>query len=318
MSPDNTTASFNEENGTLEFHNGIWSMPGLLDGCMIIYDMADLAGKEDVIIVVESVGLGTILGDEYTEAAEGVPAGEVMPECVIAKRIMFVVEQPAPPADPEATAPVTPEIPVDQEVYLGKTGNDLDALAGIGADGFAAAMNEGWNIGWHDTTLEGTAGKIDFDGTAADSTKWHLGTVGTGAFVNGGWCVLLQPTGAGSNAYMYNKIDVPAEGLSQFRIWAGADGVAAVRAVACYKNENGNYVRETLVPVGEAAQFYNAEDGTVRITGAGWTADGIGDGMMIYGMGNLAGKEDVTIFIEALGLEDGVTNSACIKRVIFC
>lgn len=86
----NMTTVFNEEKGTVEFQYGIWSIPDVLDGCMIIYDMADLAGREDVIIIVESIGLGTIFGDEYTEAAEGVPAGEVMPECVIVKRIMFL------------------------------------------------------------------------------------------------------------------------------------------------------------------------------------------------------------------------------------
>ena len=313
---EGSTAFYNEEKGTVEFSEAIENMPGVPDG-MIIYDMADLAGKQDVVIVVESVGLGTVLGDEYTEAAEGVPAGEAMPECVLVKRVMFIVETPAPQPDPDATQPTTPVIPADQEVYLGKTGNDLDALVGIGADGFATAMNEGWNIGWHDTSLEGTAGKIDFDGTAANSTKWHLGTVGDAGFANGGWCVVTNANGAGTNAYMYNKLDVPAEGLGTFRVWVGTLGQGAVRAVACYKNEDGTYSREVLVPIGEAAQFYNAEDGTVRITGADWTANGIGDGMILFGMGNLAGKEDVTIFVESLGIEAGVAYSVCIKRIGF-
>lgn len=323
FTPDNTTAFFDEKTGTLQFSNSNWSMPGLLDGCMIVYDMADLAGKEDVIIVIESVGLGTIFGDEYTEAAEGVPTGEVMPENFFAKRVLFVVEPPAPPVDPDVTQTTSPSIPADQEVYLDKTGNDLDALAGITGDAFADAMNVQWNFGWDGNPV---AGKVDFAGTEADSTEWHLGTVGTASHGDAGWGVELAPAGVGSNAYMYTKLDVPAEGLSQFRIWtailnnpdANRTGNGAIRAVACYKNEDGTYTRQILVPVGEAAKFYNAEDGTTRITAAGdWAVTGIGDGMIIYDMSGLAGKQ-VTIFVEAIGITEGAVDHFIVKRIIFC
>jgi len=324
---EGSTAFYNEEKGTVEFSNAIENMPGVPDG-MIIYDIGELAGKEDVTIVVESVGLGTILGDEFTEAAEGVPAGEAMPECVLVKRVIFIVEPPAPPVDPEATQPVTPEIPVDQEVYNGMTGTALDALATIEGAEFGTYMNETWNFGWHGATPDVTATKVDFAGTAADSKIWHLGAVGTAGHGNAGWGVQLAPTGVGSNAYMYAKLDVPAEGITQFRIWtailenldpaANWSGKGAVRAVACYKNENGNYIRQTLVPVGEAASMFNAEDGTTRITAAGdWTVTGISDGMIIYDLGGLAGKEDVTIFVEALGITEGMTDHFIVKRIMF-
>ena len=317
---EGSTAFFNEENGTVEFSNAMWNMPGTLDGCMIIYDMADLAGKEDVVIVVESVGLGTILGDEYTEAAEGVPAGEVMPECVIIKRVMFIVEKPVEPGPGDGTT-TTPGIPVDQEVYHGMTGNDLDALASIEAGEFGDFMNVHWNFAWDGNPV---AGKVDFAGTAgADSKIWKTGVEGNAAHGDAGWGVQLAPTGVGSNAYLYAKLDVPAEGISQFRIWAAllknADwsGNAAIRVVAAYKDADGNYVREILVPINEAAQFYNEEDGTVRISGNDWGVDGIPDGMMIYGLGNLAGKEDVVIFVEAIGIEDGTTDHVIVKRIMF-
>ena len=71
------------------------------------------------------------------------------------------------------------------------------------------------------------------------------------------------------------------------------------------------------MPINEAAQFYNEADGTVRISGNDWGVDGIPDGMMIYGLGNLAGKEDVVIFVEAIGIEDGITDHVIVKRIMF-
>ena len=324
---EGSTSYFDEETGTVMFSNAVENMPGVPDG-MVIYDMADLAGKEDVIIVVESVGLGTILGDEFTEAAEGVPAGEAMPECILVKRVIFIVEPPAPPVDPDATQPTTPEIPVDQEVHNGLTGIVLDALATIEGGEFRQYMDEIWNFGWHGATPDHTAAKVDFAGNAANPKLWHVGGISNAGHGNAGWGVQLAPTGIGSNAFMYAKLDIPAEGISQFRIWTAilqnADpavnwsGNGAIRAVAAYKNENGNYVRQTLVPVGEAAQFFNAEDGTTRITAAGdWAVTGIGDGMLIYDLGGLAGKEDVTIFVEALGITEGMTDHFIVKRVMF-
>ena len=86
----NLTTIWNEENGTVNFADSLWNIPDVLDGCMLIYDVTPILGRSDVVIVVEAIGLGTVLGDEYTEAAEGVPNGEVMPDVVIVKRIMVL------------------------------------------------------------------------------------------------------------------------------------------------------------------------------------------------------------------------------------
>lgn len=79
-----------QENGSVKFTNANWNMPDTVDGCMLTYDISQLPIGQDVIIMIEGIGLGEILGDEYTEAAEGVPAGQVMPDMVIVKRVMFV------------------------------------------------------------------------------------------------------------------------------------------------------------------------------------------------------------------------------------
>lgn len=86
----NLTTTWNEETGTVNFSNSIWNIPDVLDGCMLVYDVTPILGRSDVVIVVESIGLGNVYGDEYTEAAEGVGNGEVMPDVVIIKRIMFL------------------------------------------------------------------------------------------------------------------------------------------------------------------------------------------------------------------------------------
>ena len=210
---------------------------------------------------------------------------------------------------------------VEQEVYLGMTAAELDALACSEAGEFADYMNVRWNFAWDGNPV---ADKVDFTQNAgADSKIWKIGIVGNSAFGDAGWGVQMAPTGVGSNAFMYTKLDIPAEGISQFRIWAALlknetwSGNAAIRAVAVYKDADGNYVRETLVPINEAAQFYNEADGTVRISGNDWGVNGIPDGMMIYGLGNLAGKEDVVIFVEAIGIEDGITDHVIVKRIMF-
>ena len=210
---------------------------------------------------------------------------------------------------------------VEQDVYLGMTAAELDALACIEAGEFGDYMNVRWNFAWDGNPV---ADKVDFTQTAgADSKIWKIGIVGNSAFGDAGWGVQMAPTGVGSNAFMYTKLDIPAEGISQFRIWAALlknenwSGNAAIRAVAVYKDADGNYVRETLVPINEAIQFYNEEDGTVRISGNDWGVNDIPDGMMIYGLGNLAGKEDVVIFVEAIGIEDGITDHVIVKRIMF-
>ena len=84
------TTEFHEEDGTIRFKNAKWNMPDTLDGCMIKYDISNLPKDQDVIIFIESVGMGNVLGDEYTEAAEGTPAGEVMSDLVVVKRVILV------------------------------------------------------------------------------------------------------------------------------------------------------------------------------------------------------------------------------------
>ena len=77
--------------GSIQFTNATnFTIPHVLDNCMLIYDMSALKGMEDVIIMVENNGIGNVLGTEETEVAEGVPAGQVMPEVIIVKRVMFL------------------------------------------------------------------------------------------------------------------------------------------------------------------------------------------------------------------------------------
>lgn len=84
------TTKYYEEDGTIRFKNANWNMPDTVDGCMITYDISDLPKGQDVIIFIEGVGMGNVLGDEYTEAAEGTPIGEAMSDLVTVKRVMLV------------------------------------------------------------------------------------------------------------------------------------------------------------------------------------------------------------------------------------
>ena len=81
------------EDGYVVFKNASnFNLPGACDPAngMLIYNLDALKGINDVVIVVETAGLGTVLGTEATEAAEGVANGAVMPEMIIIKRIMVI------------------------------------------------------------------------------------------------------------------------------------------------------------------------------------------------------------------------------------
>ncbi len=211
---------------------------------------------------------------------------------------------------------VSQEEPADPVIYNGMTASELDALPTIRADEFDNYMNVVWNFGWDSSSS--VADKVDFAGTAtADSKIWKLGKVGEEGTVlhdNAGWGVMMWTRGTGNIAYMYSKLDVP-ETVNEFRIWAGGlsdvqfSGSGAIRAVAWYKDESGNYVKQVMVPLSGlfvgGATAYHEEDGTFRYSNAqGWTIPDInnGDGMIIYDMGNLRGKTDVVIFVEAIGV----------------
>jgi len=250
-------------------------------------------------------------------------------------------------ADVTLSAKVTQEVPVDPVVYHGMTASELDALPGIKADEFGHYMNVVWNFGWDNNPI---TDKIDFAGTApADSKIWRLGKDGAEGHVihdSAGWGIMMWTHSAGNTAYMYSKLDVP-ENVNEFRIWAAGltneqfSGSGAIRAVAWYKDENGNYVKHVMVPldgliVGDGTAF-NAEDGTITFSNAqGWTIPGInnGDGMLIYDMSALKGKTDVVLFVETIGLGtvlgtadtqaaggvpegDGMPECVIIKRVMF-
>ena len=212
-----------------------------------------------------------------------------------------------------------PTEPADPVVYNGMTASELDAIPCITTEEFQSYMDVTWNFGWEgNATIEHNATKADFDGTApVDSKIWRLGTVGeegTASIINAGWGVQLWTKGAGNVAYMYSKLDVPAT-ATQFRIWAVGltnehwSGSGAIRAVALYKDENGNWVKEILRPIAETftgnkTTVYNEADGTTRFSNAqNWSIPDVQDGcMLIYNMDNLKGREDVVIFVESVGI----------------
>lgn len=251
--------------------------------------------------------------------------------------------QPTDPSKP--TDPSEPPAPV---IYNGMTAAQLDAIPGINAETFQNAMDAGWNFGWEGPgTIEYNATKVDFDGLLPDeSPVWRVGvsSMDNAAAMNAGWGVGLWTSGSDAMAFMYAKVDVP-ETINQFRVWAVGNksehwsGSGAIRAVALYKNEAGEYVKTVLLPVedtfvGNMTTTLH-DDGTVRFHDATWNMpDTLDDCMLIYDPTELLGKEDVIIFIEGIGIGDvlgdeyteaaeGVANGAVmpemviIKRVMF-
>ncbi len=221
------------------------------------------------------------------------------------------------PTDPTPTES-QPTGSEGQEVYLGMTDVYLDSLPKVTADVFQKHMEVDWNFGWEgNATLEHNATKADFAGTAsAEQVIWRLGLQGAEGAVltdNAGWGVQLWTKGEGNIAYMYNKLDIPAD-MTQFRIWGVSNtnydwsGSGAIRAVALYKNENGEYVKHVFTPVadtfiGNQTTKFNEEKGTVEFANGIWSIPDVLDNcMIIYDMADLAGKEDVVIVIESVGL----------------
>lgn len=209
-----------------------------------------------------------------------------------------------------------PTEPADPVVYNGLTASQLDAIPGVNAEDFAGYMDQNWNFGWvADTSIEALASKVDLTGTADPASKvWRVGTnaaEGCALIDNAGWGTILWTKGEGNIAYMYNKIDVP-ETVTQFRVWAVGNtsehwsGSGAVRAVALYKDDSGNYVKEVLVPTADSIDGVNAvlqADGSVKFTGGVWSMPGTLDGcMIIYNMDNLKGRNDVVIVVESIGV----------------
>ncbi len=222
---------------------------------------------------------------------------------------VFLPAAPTEPTDPQPTEPTEPE----KEVYHGMTASQLDAIPGVNYDAFRNAMDSGWNFGWDAVvSSEAVAGKVDFTGAAADRAVWHLGTDAQGcATENTGWGVALRATGKGSVAYMYNKVRIPAS-ITQLRVWAVGNkdyvssGEGAMRTVAVYKDENGQYVTQTLKALSNSftsqATKYYAEDGTVRFKNANWSMPGTDSGMIYYDVSTLPRDKDVILFIESVGM----------------
>ena len=292
-----------DADGYVHFSRSSFNIPDTLDDCMVLFDADGLQGRKDVVIFIESKGIGEKQGSAAYEELGGVPANDTMPDVVIVKRAMFMVEIPQEPVKPTA-------------IYHNMTAEDLDALPTINGAEFDNSMNAMWNFSWEGATPERTAEKVDFDGSAdAASLKWRVGTEageGLAHLENAGWGVLLWTKGEGNQAYMYSKLDVPAT-MTQFRIWAAGltnehwSGNGALRAVAVYK-DGDNYVKEYLEPIadsfiGDKTTTYNAADGTVRYHNAsGWTIPDVLDGgMLIYNMDKLKGRNGVVIFVESVG-----------------
>ena len=219
---------------------------------------------------------------------------------------------PTEPAETEPTnpAPIEPE----KEVYHGMTPSQLDAIPCVNYNDFRKAMDSGWNFGW-DTVVsaETVANKVDFLGTANDRAVWHVGTESDDCAVsNTGWGVGLQATGKGNVAYMYNKVRIPPQ-MTEFRVWAVGNkdyvnsGEGAMRTVAVYKDESGQYIKKVLTPLASSfgasssTKFY-AEDGTIRFSNAAWSMPGVKDGMIYYDVSDLPKGQDVVIFIESVGM----------------
>ena len=213
----------------------------------------------------------------------------------------------------EATTPVS-----DGSIYHGFTAEMLDAIPSVGPDAFQNQMEAGWNFGWEGNgTLDYNATKVDFAGNApADKLIWRLGSDGAEGSVmvdNAGWGVILWSNGEGNVSYMYNKVSVP-ENVGAFRVWAVSNtsehwsGAGAVRAVALYKDNDGNYVKKVLTPqeesfTGDHKTVFYPEDGTVRFSDAVWNMPDTLDGcMIIYDASDLIGREDVIIFVESVGI----------------
>jgi len=221
------------------------------------------------------------------------------------------------PTDPKPTDP-KPTEPQGKEVYLGMTDVYLDSLPKVTSDVFQKHMEVDWNFGWEgDASLEHNATKADFAGTAAaDQVIWRLGQQGEEGTVltdNAGWGVQLWTKGEGKIAYMYNKLDIPSN-VTQFRVWGVSNtsndwsGSGAIRAVALYKNEQGEYVKHVFVPTAETftgnqTTKFNEEKGTVEFANGLWSIPDVLDGcMIIYDLADLAGKQDVIIVVESVGL----------------
>ena len=216
------------------------------------------------------------------------------------------------PTEPPVTDPAPTE--PEKEVYHGMTPSQLDAIPGVNYNDFRKNMDSGWNFGW-DTVVsaETVANKVDFLGTANDRAVWHVGTESDDCAVsNTGWGVGLQATGKGNVAYMYNKVRIP-DSITQFRVWAVGNkdyvnsGEGAMRTVAVYKDESGQYVTQVLkaLPnsfVGSQTTKYYEEDGTVRFKNANWSRPGTDSGMIYYDISSLPKGQDVIIFIESVGM----------------
>lgn len=220
----------------------------------------------------------------------------------------------SPETEPPTTDPI-PTNPPEEEVYHGMTASMLDAIPSINYNDFRKAMDSGWNFGWDTVvTMESVAEKVDFTGSAANEQVWHLGTEGEACKTgNSGWGVELRTTGKGNVSYMYNKVRIPT-GTTEFRVWAVGNtdyitsGEGAMRTVAVYKDENGEYVTEVMKPLatsftGMKTTKYYEEDGTIRFKNAKWNMPDTVDGCVIkYDISNLPKGQDVIIFIEGVGM----------------
>lgn len=219
------------------------------------------------------------------------------------------------PTEPAETEPTNPTpIEPEKEVYHGMTASELDAIPSVSYNDFRKAMDSGWNFGWDTVvTTEAVASKVDFTGNAADQTVWHLGADSDAcAAENTGWGVALRATGKGNVSYMYNKVRIPPQ-MTEFRVWAVGNkdyvnsGEGAMRTVAVYKDESGQYIKKVLTPLASSfgasgsTKFY-AEDGTIRFSNAAWSMPGVKDGMIYYDVSDLPKGQNVIIFIESVGM----------------
>lgn len=203
------------------------------------------------------------------------------------------------------------------EIYNGFTASELDAIPGVGYSGFMQAMDATWNFGWEGPgTLDYNATKVDFNGTvASDAVIWRVGTLNgsdTESVINAGWGVQLWTKGEGSVAYLYNKVRIPPS-TTEFRVWAVGNtdqhlsGAGAIRAVAIYRENGGDYVTKVLKPLDESFTGSKTtslqENGSVKFTNARWNMPDTVDGCMLkYDISELPTGRDVIIMIEGLGM----------------
>ncbi len=224
------------------------------------------------------------------------------------------------PTDPsvleELTQPSESMPVAETEVYNGMTASQLDAIPCVIYNGFRHAMDSTWNFGWDSVvSSEAVAAKVDFTGTAAEQTLWHVGTKGeegAATVENFGWGVALRTIGKENVAYMYNKVRIPAS-TTEFRVWAvgntdySTSGEGAFRTLAIFRENGGEYVTQILKPLsssftGAKTTTYH-EDGTIRFKNAKWNMPDTVDGCMIsYDISNLPTDQDVIILIEAVGI----------------